>query len=118
MMDKTIFVFGSNLAGVHGAGAAAHAMEHKGAKWGQGFGPQGLSFAIPTKDWSIKTLPLYRIAPFIHEFILYAMAHPHIKFFLTPIGCGLAGYKPKDIAPYFKFVPENVMLPPEFEEVL
>lgn len=116
-MDKTIFVFGSNLAGRHGAGAAKFALEHHGAIYGIGIGLQGNSYAIPTKDHSIKTLPLYVIKDYAESFLDFAANHPHLTFNVTEIGCGLAGYKPTDIAPMFKNHSENVMLPQRFKEV-
>ena len=113
-----VFVFGSNLAGRHGKGAARYALQHKGAIYGQGVGLQGISYAIPTKDATIKTLPLEEIKPYVDEFIRFAKEHPEMKFFVTPIGCGLAGYCPEQIAPMFKDAPENCMLPDKFRRVL
>ena len=110
-----IFVFGSNLAGRHGKGAALIALREHGAKYGTGWGHVGNSFAIPTKDEKIKTLPLEKIKFYIEQFIGYAKSNPHLQFQLTAIGCGLAGYKPEQIAPMFKDAPNNVMKPPEFE---
>jgi hypothetical protein len=92
-----IFVFGSNLAGRHGAGAAKFAFDHCGAVYGVGFGPQGFSYAIPTKDRAIKTLPLGDIRRYFNMFLGYASDNPDKVFFLTPIGCGLTGYKTKDM---------------------
>lgn len=109
-----IFVFGSNLAGRHGKGAALHARQHHGAIYGQGQGPQGQSYGIPTKDESLRTLPLAAIAAHVEAFILYARSHPETTFELTAIGCGLAGYKPSDIGPMFLGAPDNVVRPPEF----
>lgn len=100
-LDNSIFVFGSNLAGIHGAGAAAMALNF-GAEWGKGVGLQGRSYAIPTKDESIKTLPLSKILPYIREFVQFTKDHPEMKFFVTRIGCGLAGYSDHLIAPLFK----------------
>ena len=111
-----IFVFGSNLAGRHGAGAAKFAMKNHGAKYGQGFGIQGNSFAIPTKDANIMTLPLRHIRIYVEMFKMFAQDHPELTFQLTPIGCGLAGYKPSDIGPMFKNSPPNVVIPDEFKE--
>lgn len=111
-----IFVFGSNLAGIHGAGAAKFAVKNHGAKYGQGWGLQGESFAIPTKDGNIKTLPLTSIKTYVDKFKAYAKEHPELTFQLTPIGCGLAGYKPSDIGPMFKDSPPNVVIPEEFKE--
>ncbi len=102
-----IFVFGSNLAGVHGAGAAKHAHKHEGAVLGIGKGIQGNSYAIPTKDYRIHTLPLKYINGFVLEFKLFALQHPELEFKVTRIGCGLAGYKDKDIAPMFEDCASN-----------
>jgi hypothetical protein len=110
-------VFGSNLAGRHGKGAALYAKQHKGARYGQGVGLQGNSYAIPTKDQNIKTLPLETIKIYIDEFIKFAINNPDLTFEVTKIGCGLAGYMPKDIAPMFKGVPGNVLLPQEFYHI-
>lgn len=89
-----IFVFGSNEAGRHGAGAAALAHQKFGAKYGVGFGPTGRCFAIPTKDWRVKTLPLQAVAFYIARFLDYAISVPSKDFLVTKIGCGLAGYSP------------------------
>jgi hypothetical protein len=113
-----VFVFGSNLAGRHGAGAAKFAHASRGAIYGQAEGPQGNSYAIPTKDSKLRTLSLIEIRRHVDRFIDYARAHPHLSFELTPIGCGLAGYKPTDIAPMFREAPKNVALPVEFVRVL
>lgn len=110
-----IFVFGSNLAGRHGAGAAKFAVQHHGAIYGQGWGLQGNSFAIPTKDANIKTLPLLYIRYYVEMFKMFAEEHPELQFQLTPIGCGLAGYTYEDIGPMFKNRPSNVVIPKEFE---
>lgn len=75
-----------------------------------------MSFAIPTKDENIDTLPLNVIKDYVEEFIIFAGEHPSYKFILTPIGCGLAGYKPSDIAPMFNDVPSNIILPDEFRD--
>ena len=106
-----IFVFGSNLAGRHGKGAALYARQHHGAIYGKGFGRQGMSYAIPTKDSLLIPLPLWVINSYIEEFITYARLHPELTFELTRIGCGLAGYKDTDIAPMFKYAPTNVLKP-------
>jgi hypothetical protein len=113
-----VFVFGSNLAGRHGKGAALEARRMHGAKYGQAVGLQGNSYAIPTKDEHIRTLPLDRIKPYVDEFILFARGHPTWTFNVTAIGCGLAGYTPKDIAPMFALAPENCILPDEFTAVI
>jgi hypothetical protein len=113
-----IFVFGSNLRGAHGAGAAKFAHENCGAEYGKGIGRSGMSYAIPTKDYNIQTLPLSHIMLYVEDFLQYAEEHFDEKFQLTPIGCGLAGYKPEQIAPMFKHGPFNLVLPAEFIEVL
>lgn len=105
-----IFCFGSNLAGCHGAGAAREAYENFGAKWGIGVGITGRSYAIPTKDEKIQALPLDKIGVYVRDFLKYAVAHPKQEFFVTAIGCGLAGYEPKDIAPMFRYAPPNCTL--------
>jgi hypothetical protein len=107
-----IFVFGSNLAGFHGGGAAELAMEW-GAIWGQGVGLQGQTYAIPTMFNTAE-----EIKPYVDEFLTFAKAHPELKFLVTEIGCGIAGFTPKDIAPLFKRAIdediENVYLPQSF----
>ena len=113
-MTNKIFVFGSNLAGRHGKGAALFAKNNHGAIYGQGEGLQGSSYGIPTKDLKIKTLALEDVKKHVDKFIEFAILHPELTFQLTPIGCGLAGYKPEQIAPMFETVPENVLLPLEF----
>jgi len=105
-----IFVFGSNLAGVHGAGAAREAAVRWGAVLGKGLGLHGRSYAIPTKDERIQTMPVREIAPYVAEFISFARANPQMSFLVTAIGCGLAGHKPEDIAPLFAGATENVFL--------
>lgn len=110
-----IFVFGSNLAGRHGKGAALHALNNYGAIRGQGEGRQGASYAIPTKDKNLQPLPLSEIENHVDKFIAYAIDHPELEFFLTAIGTGLTGYKPEHIAPMFRQVPSNVMLPKAFK---
>lgn len=106
-MGKLIFVFGSNEAGVHGAGAARLALERYGAQYGKGFGLHGVSFAIPTKDRAIKTLPLVQIDLYVQKFKELAESKSDLHFQVTQIGCGLAGYKPRDIAPMFRNPPKN-----------
>lgn len=115
-----IFVFGSNLAGRHGKGAALDARNKHGAVYGQGVGMQGNSYAIPTKDENLRTLPLSVISGYVNQFLQFAMMNPHQEFQVTPIGCGLAGYKPSQIAPMFHRALQmnNVHLPPSFMKVL
>lgn len=102
-----IFVFGSNLAGRHGKGAAWHAMQHCGAIYGQGRGLQGDSYAIPTKDEYLRTRTLQQIKEDVDVFLEFARSHPEMKFSVTRIGCGLAGYKNQQIAPMFRGYPNN-----------
>lgn len=117
--DKSlIFCFGSNLAGRHGAGAAKFAKLHYDAKYGQGVGLQGKSYAIPTKDENLKTLPLNTINEYVKEFLKFAKQHPNLRFGVTNIGTGLAGYKHEQIAPFFKNYPNNVILTEDFKKVL
>ncbi len=117
-----IFVFGSNIEGRHGKGAALYARQVHGAIYGKGFGRQGTSFAIPTRKWSLesgmRTLPLDHIAHFVKLFLEYAAAHPELQFAVTPIGCGLAGYKNWQIAPMFRHAPANCTLPTGWIEYL
>ena len=112
------FVFGSNLAGIHGAGSAKEAVKNHGAVYGQGVGPQGKSYGIPTKDTKLDILPLSKIKPYVLSFLDYAKSHSDDTFNVVAIGCGFAGYKPEDIAPMFEGYPENVNLPKEFIECL
>lgn len=114
LTDEPVFVFGSNLAGRHGKGAALWARQNRGAVYGVGFGLTGNSFAIPTKNRDLQTLPLDEIARYVERFTRFAMDRKDLTFQLTPIGCGLAGYKPEQIAPMFDGAPSNVILPPEF----
>lgn len=106
-----IFVFGSNLAGVHGAGAARTALEDYGAVWGCGEGLQGFSYGLPTKDGELRTLPLEEIRRRVETFLEVARSHEHLEFFVTRIGCGLAGYTDEEIGPMFFGAPHNVELP-------
>lgn len=113
-----IFVFGSNLAGRHGAGAALFARKNHGAIYGQGVGLQGSSYAIPTKNEYITTLPLWDIREYVDEFIEFANVHSEYTFNVTRIGCGLAGYKDQDMAPMFRDAPVNCKLPDEWNVIL
>lgn len=116
-MTKHIFVFGSNLAGRHGKGAALYARQHHGAIYGQGNGPQGNSYAIPTKDYNIRTLSLHTIENYVREFKEYAKNHPEMIFQVTRIGCGLAGYTDSVISPMFINAPTNCILPEEWKHI-
>ncbi len=105
--DDMIFVFGSNLSGIHGAGAARYAHKHKGALMGHGIGQWGNSYAIPTKGRNIEFIPIKDFVDYIDDFIMYAASHPEWTFQVTQIGCGLAGFKAEQIAPLFKDAPSN-----------
>lgn len=113
-----VFVFGSNLAGRHGKGAALHAVQRHGARYGQGIGLQGQAYAIPTKDHRLRPLPLSEIKRHVEVFLAFATSRPDLTFEVTPVGCGLAGYHPQDIAPLFRLTSDNVHLPEEFMAVL
>lgn len=103
--DGEFFVFGSNLSGIHGAGAAKVAYNLFGTPWGQGEGAHingnYKSYAIATKDHRIETLPMEQVCLNIDKFVSYTESFPHYKFFVTRIGCGLAGFKDEQIAPLF-----------------
>lgn len=110
-----VFVFGSNLAGHHGGGAARQAYKHFGAVWGLGVGLQGQSYAIPTMQGGVET-----IRPYVDQFIAFARMHPELTFFVTRIGCGIAGFTDAQIAPLFAaaIADDNVILPRQFAEVI
>ena len=111
LKENEVFVFGSNLSGSHGGGAALIAYRKFGAIWGQGVGLQGQSYGIPTMQGGVET-----IKPFVDEFIEFAKEHPELKFLVTRIGCGIAGFRDEEIAPLFKDAidVENVILPKSF----
>jgi len=115
LQENEVFVFGSNLAGMHGGGAARVARLRFGAVMGNGVGMQGRSYAIPTMQGGTET-----IRPYVNDFIAYAKEHPELTFLVTPIGCGIAGFEPEDIAPLFEEASnvENIWLPKSFWEVL
>lgn len=115
LAENEIFVFGSNLAGYHGGGAARIALEDFGAIWGQGVGLQGQSYAIPTMQGGVET-----IKPYVDEFIRFAKDHTEYTFLVTRIACGIAGFRPREIAPLFAGAMDvnNVILPEDFVEVL
>jgi len=113
--DNEIFVFGSNLAGAHGGGAARLAYNRFGAVWGQGVGMQGQSYGIPTMHGGVEA-----IRPYVDEFVAYAKAHPEYKFLVTQIGCGIAGFSAREMAPLFSGAidVDNIILPRKFVDVL
>jgi hypothetical protein len=113
--ENEIFVFGSNLQGMHGGGAARVAHEKFGAVWGEGIGLQGQSYAIPTMHGGVDA-----IAPYVNDFIAFAKEHPELKFLVTEIGCGIAGFRASEMAPLFKEALDitNIYLPERFVEEL
>ena len=115
LAPNEIFVFGSNLAGLHGGGTARQAFLHFGAQMRQGRGLCGQSYAIPTMQGGPDT-----IAPYVSEFIDFAQENPSQRFLVTPIGCGLAGFSPDEIAPLFRraIAVPNIFLPESFWQVL
>jgi len=112
---QEIFVFGSNLKGIHGSGAALFAKRKYGAEMGQGVGPTGNAYAIPTKRHPYESLSLDEIRPYVHDFIHFAIVTCDRTFILTRIGCGLAGYTDSQIAPMFVEVPYHVIVPVQWE---
>lgn len=112
----TVFVFGSNLAGRHGKGAALDARMKYGAQLGVGEGPTGNSYAIPTKTGDLRVRSLDDIRASVETFKTYAAAHPNITFLVTRVGCGLAGYRDDQIGPMFADAPSNCMIPDAWTE--
>jgi len=115
LKEDEIFVFGSNLAGMHGGGAARIAFENFGAEWGVGVGKTGQCYAIPTMQGGVET-----IKPYVDEFIHYAGQHPENRFLVTRIGCGIAGFTDQEIAPLFEAAKSapNIALPIEWRRIL
>ena len=115
LKPNEIFVFGSNLAGSHGGGAARLAYDRFGAIWGQGVGLQGQSYGIPTMHGGVDV-----IKPYVDDFIEFAKQHPEYQFFVTKIGCGIAGFAIEEMAPLFQQAidVENIILPKDFVEVI
>lgn len=111
LKENELFVFGSNLAGAHGGGAARLAYERFGAVWGEGVGLHGQTYAIPTMQGGVDT-----IKPYVDEFIRFAKEHTRFTFLVTRIGCGIAGFRDEEIAPLFADAidVENIILPKEF----
>lgn len=111
LKPNEIFVFGSNLSGSHGGGAALLAYERFGAIWGQGVGLQGQSYGIPTMHGGVNA-----IKPYVDEFIEFAKVHPEYKFLVTKVGCGIAGFTTREMAPLFQDAIDvgNIILPKEF----
>lgn len=116
--EGMIFTFGSNLSGIHGAGAARYALEKKGARIGTGMGLRGRSYALPTKGINISFMPLETVAKHIEAFKKFALQHPKLEFQVTQIGCGLAGFTKEQIAPLFKGSPSNCYFDTEWQPLL
>lgn len=112
------WVFGSNEAGRHGRGAAKVARVNFGAAYGVGRGPTGQSYAIPTKDRHLVELPFEQVQKNIADFLDYARTKPKLSFFVTRIGCVLAKFDDRDIAPLFADAPLNCILPENWEQLL
>ncbi len=115
LKENEVFVFGSNLPGSHGGGAALLAWRKFGAIWGQGIGLQGQSYGIPTMHGGVEA-----IKPYVDDFISFAKEHPELHFLVTKVGCGIAGFSVKEMAPLFAeaVMLTNVSLPEEFIEVI
>lgn len=117
LAPNEVFVFGSNLQGMHGGGAARLAYREFGAEWGQGVGLFGQSYAIPTMQGGVGT-----IKPYVDDFIEFAKKHSELDFLVTEIGCGIAGFTPQEIAPLFSRAIfediQNIYLPESFLEVI
>ena len=117
LAPNEVFVFGSNLQGMHGGGAARLAYREFGADWGQGVGVFGQSYAIPTMQGGVET-----IKPYVDDFIEFAKKHNELVFLVTEIGCGIAGFTPQEIAPLFSLAIiediQNIYLPESFYAVI
>ena len=115
LAPNEVLVLGSNLRGWHQGGATKHAQRYFGAIWGQGVGLQGQSYAIPTMQGGVDT-----IKPYVDQFIDFAKEHTELFFYVTRIGCGIAGFRDRDIAPLFKEAMSisNVCLPKSFAEII
>lgn len=113
LKENEIFVFGSNLSGMHGGGAAWLAYKRFGAVWGEGVGLFGQTYAIPTMQGGVET-----IKPYVDDFIRFAREHKELTFLVTRIGCGIAGFHDAEIAPLFNEALDvaNIILPEEFVE--
>jgi len=109
-----VFVFGSNLAGKHGGGAARQAYDRFGAQWGVGEGLTGQSYAFPTLDKDFKQLSIPKLCSAKDAFYRCVTAHPELNFLFTKVGCGIAGYPEEDMCMLFQDAPENVVLPSDW----
>ncbi len=115
LKTNEIFVFGSNILGMHGGGAARIANKKFGAEWGVGEGLTGQCYALPTMEGGVDY-----IAGKVQNFLVCAKTHPELKFYVTKIACGIAGFTVAEIGPLFSdaIMLENVILPKEFVEVI
>jgi hypothetical protein len=109
--SNEIFVFGSNLRGIHGAGAALYAKRYYGAVYGVGEGRTGQAYALPTKRTPYQSLTLAEVENHVTNFITYAYENLDLRFIVTPVGCGLAGFRHEEIGPMFTCSPDNCILP-------
>jgi hypothetical protein len=112
LQPDEVFVFGSNASGAHGGGAARFAMDRFGAVWGQSEGLQGQSYGIDT----MSGLQVFQEQA--GRFMAFAREHPELRFLVTEVGCGIAGYTPAQVAGFFRGAPDNVVLPASFREIL
>ena len=110
--DDRIFVFGSNLLGIHGAGAARYAHMDLGAEWGVGEGPTGRTYALPTCYGPGDPVSMEELEYYVTCFLVYAAENPTVRFFVSAVGCGLAGFLEDEVAPFFADAPDNCDLPP------
>jgi hypothetical protein len=117
-MDRPVFVFGSDIAGHHADGDSLVALRTRGAVYGQGSGPQGNAYAIPTRSRTGRPRTRQDIAESVSDFLGFTRLRPWALFDVAPIGCRLAGYRPEDIAPMFAGAPHNVTLPAAFHRIL
>ena len=108
--DGGAFVFGNNGAGAHMGGTVAMAVAKFGGIYGQAVGLQGQSYALNTTDGCEVT------AEQVARFIEFAREYLELTFYVTEIGCGIAGYSPEEVAPLFKDAPKNVVLPEAFSK--
>jgi len=113
-----IFCFGSNLSGIHGAGAALFAHRHHGAEYGIGEGLTGNSYALPTKGLNITFMDFTEVQEHVEKFILFATENPGLQFQVTRIGCGLAGFTDEQIAPLFTDAPSNCLFDSAWKQYL
>lgn len=110
--DDRIFVFGSNMLGIHGAGAARYALIDLGAEWGVPEGLMGRSYALPTCFEPGLPVDMDTLEEKVTSFVEFARRRPDLRFFVSEVGCGIAGFYPEEVAPFFHDAPANCDLPP------